>query len=173
MSDRVVIMNEGRIEQLDSPRGIYRSPATRFVAEFVGSNNILPGTVTTVGETVELETDTGRFQSIPGEGQHCTVGSPASLVVSADLIRLPTAPSGHPNEIECRFISEEFVGSVVTLLTETAAGDDFKIQISQLAKFNVNSCTVGHVGANLYNSSSLECMQTHIHITAPTSSRGK
>ena len=131
MSDRVVIMNEGRIEQLDSPRGIYRSPATRFVAEFVGSNNILPGTVTTVGETVELETDTGRFQCIPGEGQHCTVGSPASLVVSADLIRLTTAPSGQPNEIECRFISEEFVGSVVTLLTETAAGDDFKIQINQ------------------------------------------
>ena len=131
MSDRVVIMNEGRIEQLDSPRGIYRSPATRFVAEFVGSNNILPGTVTTVGETVELETDTGRFQCIPGEGQHCAAGSPASLVVSADLIRLTTEPSGQSNEIECRFISEEFVGSVVTLLTETAAGDDFKIQISQ------------------------------------------
>jgi len=43
MSDRVVIMSQGKVEQIDSPKGIYRSPATQFVAEFVGSNNILSG----------------------------------------------------------------------------------------------------------------------------------
>ena len=41
MSDRVVIMSQGRIEQLGSPKEIYRSPASRFVADFVGANNIL------------------------------------------------------------------------------------------------------------------------------------
>nr|WP_233255172.1 ABC transporter ATP-binding protein [Halopenitus persicus] len=45
VSDRVAVMNAGRIEQVDTPRRVYRKPATRFVAEFVGDNNVLAGTV--------------------------------------------------------------------------------------------------------------------------------
>ncbi|MDP3898634.1 MAG: ABC transporter ATP-binding protein, partial [Mesorhizobium sp.] len=42
MADRVAVFNEGRIMQIGSPEDIYRRPATRFVADFVGSSNILP-----------------------------------------------------------------------------------------------------------------------------------
>jgi len=41
MSDRVAVMNEGRFEQIDTPQGLYASPVSRFVAGFVGENNIL------------------------------------------------------------------------------------------------------------------------------------
>ena len=63
--------------------------------------------------------------------QNYSVGDRASIIISADLVRLTTEPTHTRNEIECRFISEEFVGSVVTLLTETLDGSDFKIQIQQ------------------------------------------
>jgi ABC-type nitrate/sulfonate/bicarbonate transport system ATPase subunit len=43
MSDRLVVMNAGRIEQLGSPRELYEYPATRFVANFIGTSNILTG----------------------------------------------------------------------------------------------------------------------------------
>jgi spermidine/putrescine transport system ATP-binding protein len=43
MSDRLVVMNTGRIEQLGSPRELYEHPATRFVANFIGTSNILTG----------------------------------------------------------------------------------------------------------------------------------
>ena len=43
MSDRVGVMNQGRLEQVGSPREVYESPATRFVAEFVGAANLLEG----------------------------------------------------------------------------------------------------------------------------------
>jgi putative spermidine/putrescine transport system ATP-binding protein len=46
MSDRVVVMNRGRIEQAAPPLEIYDRPATRFVAEFVGDSNVIAGTVT-------------------------------------------------------------------------------------------------------------------------------
>ena len=131
MSDRVAIMNQGRIEQTDSAKGIYRSPATRFVAEFVGANNILTGTVAATEENIEISTPAGRFQCASNKDQHHTVGRETSLVISADLVRLSTVPTGNINEIECRFISEEFVGSIVTVLTETPDGSDFKIQIQQ------------------------------------------
>ena len=43
MSDRVAVFNKGRIEQMDSPRNLYNRPATAFVAEFVGTANVLRG----------------------------------------------------------------------------------------------------------------------------------
>ncbi|MCG8293521.1 MULTISPECIES: ABC transporter ATP-binding protein [Pseudomonas] len=43
MSDRVAVFNRGRIEQVDSPRNLYMQPATTFVAEFVGTSNVLRG----------------------------------------------------------------------------------------------------------------------------------
>lgn len=43
MSDRVAVFNKGRIEQVDSPRNLYMRPATTFVAEFVGTSNVLRG----------------------------------------------------------------------------------------------------------------------------------
>ena len=43
MSDRVAVFNKGRIEQVDTPRNLYMRPATAFVAEFVGTSNVLRG----------------------------------------------------------------------------------------------------------------------------------
>jgi thiamine transport system ATP-binding protein len=48
VSDRVAVMNDGAVEQVGTPRTIYREPATRFVAEFVGDNNVFTGEVTAV-----------------------------------------------------------------------------------------------------------------------------
>ena len=43
MSDRVGVMNRGRLEQVGTPREVYETPTTRFVAEFVGAANLLEG----------------------------------------------------------------------------------------------------------------------------------
>ena len=45
ISDRVAVMHDGRVEQIGPPEEIYREPATRFVAEFIGDNNLLEGAV--------------------------------------------------------------------------------------------------------------------------------
>ena len=44
LSDRIVVMNAGRIEQISPPRELYTRPSSQFVARFIGSNTILPGT---------------------------------------------------------------------------------------------------------------------------------
>src|SRR5262249_27735332 len=48
MSDRIAVMNDGVIEHLGTPREIYEQPATKFVANFIGTSNILGGTVASV-----------------------------------------------------------------------------------------------------------------------------
>jgi spermidine/putrescine transport system ATP-binding protein len=54
MSDRLVVMNAGRIEQLGSPRELYEHPATRFVANFIGTSNVLTGRLERTGDTWAL-----------------------------------------------------------------------------------------------------------------------
>ena len=50
ISDRVAVMNDGAVEQVGTPQDVYRRPATRFVAEFVGDNNVFQGEVVSVRE---------------------------------------------------------------------------------------------------------------------------
>jgi spermidine/putrescine transport system ATP-binding protein len=57
MSDRLVVMNAGRIEQLGSPREVYERPRTRFVAGFIGTSNLISGMVRSLdGSTAVIET---------------------------------------------------------------------------------------------------------------------
>jgi spermidine/putrescine transport system ATP-binding protein len=56
MSDRLIVMNGGKIEQLGAPREVYERPRTRFVAGFIGTSNLLSGTVRSIeGTTAVLE----------------------------------------------------------------------------------------------------------------------
>ena len=132
MADRVVIMNEGRIAQIGSPRGVYRNPANRFVAEFVGTNNILTGRVSGgSAELVGIETDLGQFQAARPVRSSLEDGQPVTFVVSADLVQLSGADTALENRISCSLISEEFVGSMVTLLLETVEGVEIRVQTSR------------------------------------------
>ncbi len=61
ISDRVVVMNAGRVEQIDTPQGIYLRPASVFVARFLGLTNVLTGSVYQVDGATLVETEIGSF----------------------------------------------------------------------------------------------------------------
>ena len=131
MADRVVIMSQGKIAQIGAPRDIYRAPANRFVAEFVGRNNILAGTVRSVdGSSVSIETPIGTFSSSTDDIA-IAPGDAATFVVSADLVTLTKAEPDVANKAPCTLISEEFVGSFVTLFLEGSDGTEFKVEVQQ------------------------------------------
>ena len=128
MADRIAIMSQGRIVQTGQPREIYRVPANRFVAEFVGRNNILSG----ISRGDAIETALGIF---PAAGLPAA-GRPAALVVAADLVRIGRTPC--EGAIPCALISEEFVGAMVTLFLEAADGTELKVQVPERALGDLN-----------------------------------
>jgi spermidine/putrescine transport system ATP-binding protein len=79
MSDRIAVMNNGRIEQIGDPEEVYDRPATTFVAGFIGVSNLMPGTVRKTGRDGEVELDSGVKVSTdvdgfnPGERCHAVV----------------------------------------------------------------------------------------------------
>ena len=132
MADRVVIMNEGTVLQVGSPQSVYRNPASRFVAEFVGTNNIISGTARSVkSNVVQLESNISTFKVSPSADQQIVEGSEYSFVISADQVSLSSEAETLENCIPCSLISEEFVGSVVTLFFEDESGTQFRVQKQQ------------------------------------------
>ena len=132
MADRVVIMSHGHIAQIGMPKDIYRAPQNRFVAEFVGRNNIISGRVNSItGKMVTIDADLGQFKVQLGAGQKPAAGDSASFVIAADLVHLTAGKPKAVNSIECSLISEEFIGSVVTLFLETPDGSEFKVQVQE------------------------------------------
>ncbi len=70
MSDRIVVMRAGQIEQIGTPRQIYRHPKNRFVAEFIGETNLFPVTVDRIEGTEALaRTADGVEMRLPAEGR--------------------------------------------------------------------------------------------------------
>ncbi|MFA1609796.1 ABC transporter ATP-binding protein [Halobellus rubicundus] len=65
ISDRVAVMNDGEVAQVGTPRDVYRRPATRFVANFVGDNNVFEGTVVDVD--IDIGTDVRGVEGIDTE----------------------------------------------------------------------------------------------------------
>jgi iron(III) transport system ATP-binding protein len=88
LSDRIVVMNGGRVEQFDTPDTIYRRPRTRFVADFIGRANFVPGEVVAQADgeraDVRILGRVARIATAPG----VTAGSSTTVVLRPESIRL-------------------------------------------------------------------------------------
>jgi spermidine/putrescine transport system ATP-binding protein len=102
MSDRIAVMNAGVIEQLAPPRDIYEHPKTKFVAGFIGTSNLLSGTVTSVtGTDAVIEFGEGERVIVPGaagvNGANAAPGDELEITVRPEKMTLATendAPAG-------------------------------------------------------------------------------
>ena len=90
MSDRIAVMNEGRVQQVADPATLYELPKNRFVADFIGQTNVFSGTVEAVnGDRVTLRTHAGRrVEAVALEGDTVEVGSEAHAAVRPEKVRL-------------------------------------------------------------------------------------
>lgn len=145
MADRVAIMAQGEVAQSGKPRDIYRAPANRFVAEFVGRNNIVTGKVdqSTDGK-LQIKTSIGQFPLRADMAASPAIGSDVAFVIAADLVQISRARPDSEQAVACSLISEEFIGSVVTLFLETDDGTEFKVQLQERELLSLEP-TVGDV----------------------------
>jgi spermidine/putrescine transport system ATP-binding protein len=97
MSDRIAVMNHGRVEQVGTPEDVYDRPANLFVADFIGSSNILHGTaLELLGVTVLVRLDAGGVAHAARRGA-VSVGQRVAVTVRPDDMRL-LPDDAHPRE---------------------------------------------------------------------------
>jgi iron(III) transport system ATP-binding protein len=119
ISDRVIVMNGGRIEQIGTPTDIYDRPRNRFVADFVGSANLISGKVrpgSAADGTAIFETAEGLSLQISTNGG--LRGDEDTAALRASYIHLGAADAGAPNatrgRIQRRLFHGDFIEYVVT-----------------------------------------------------------
>jgi len=93
LSDQIVVMSNGRVEQIGAPEEVYTTPASEFVARFLGASNILEAECFGVdADTVALESPAfGKLVLPKARGPHVTGPGPAKLVIRAEKLQLQDA----------------------------------------------------------------------------------
>jgi putative spermidine/putrescine transport system ATP-binding protein len=107
LSDRVVLLREGQVEQIGKPEDIYSAPATQFAADFLGASNMLPGSVT--GKSLTLA---GASAALPppgsGAGQE---GAGVVMVRQEDIVVNPPNESAFDTCVPVEITARAFRGS--------------------------------------------------------------
>jgi spermidine/putrescine transport system ATP-binding protein len=124
MSDRIAVMSNGLVEQVDSPENVYERPRTTFVAGFIGVSNLMPGSVISVGEgrgRIQLESgpelETRVDGIAPGARCHAVV-RPEKLIIRHT--REP-AESGLPS-VEGMVESSVYLGTATQIVVRLPSG---------------------------------------------------
>jgi iron(III) transport system ATP-binding protein len=99
LSDRIVIMNQGKIEQIGTPDEIYRRPASRFVADFIGRANFQETRVESSTNNVVTVTLLGKTMTIPVAGNPKS-GDSLVAVLRPEALKLRSDPTLQPAQVE-------------------------------------------------------------------------
>jgi spermidine/putrescine ABC transporter ATP-binding subunit len=146
MSDQVAVMRDGRLLQMDEPISLYRFPANRFIADFVGSTNLITCTVDErPGRSVLVSAGGSQFPAPPVAG--LAAGDTVHVAIRPEAIRLGTQEQ---LDVTFRATVEKatFVGSVIDitceldtreqLIAQVAAGRGQKLQLGETVQIGWN-----------------------------------
>ena len=131
LSDRIVVMNAGRVEQISPPRELYTRPSSLFVARFIGANTLISGTArATVGGQIQVDSAFGPLVALQ-HGAAVQPGAAVSIVLPAEAMNvLPgtmseaEARAAHgANVIPCQINRLQLVGHIMQIALTFPNGD--------------------------------------------------
>ena len=139
LSDQIVVMSHGRIDQVATPEELFDTPASQFVAKFMGDNNIFTGKVTSsvTDSSLDLiQLEVAGIGSIFCRGHAVAVGTEAACSIRPDLMsiapynRIPAKSTLSANEVSARITAVEMTGYVtrVSLMIE-ATGQELLYKV--------------------------------------------
>ena len=155
MSDRIAVFHEGRVQQLADPQTLYNQPANRFVAEFIGENNILPCRITALAGAMAQVTVPGGASLTAVARGGLAAGQDALLSIRPEQFRIAAtdeAPSR--NRLSGRVEEVFFLGDHIRLSVRIA-GDH-----AVLARIPAPEARAFHVGETV----DLSCAATDTHL---------
>jgi len=127
LSDRVAVMRDGHVLQVGPPKELYERPRTRFVADFVGTNNLVPGDVQGGGGRGDLVVSTalGSLRAVASGA----VSGRCVLAVRPENVALGAPAAGEGNRVDGRVSLVSYLGNTLRYDVQTASGLVLKADI--------------------------------------------
>jgi spermidine/putrescine transport system ATP-binding protein len=133
MSDRLAVMNGGRVEQIGAPQEVYEDPETLFVADFLGVSNLMDATGRGLVDG-RCRVDIGRFELEAGAGPSDVTG-PVKVVIRPERIELePHEADAGPNRLPGMVERVVYVGSAVQVLVRVATGETLQVLVTNTGR---------------------------------------
>jgi len=129
MSNRVAVFDDGVVQQLAPPDELYEQPTNAFVADFIGDNNCIQGTVTSAnGDTCQVKADDGseitaKQVNIAGEGKRTTMS------LRPERIEVNPEPGKCQNNFDAKALELIYLGDHIRTRMQTCGRDDFIVKI--------------------------------------------
>lgn len=140
MSDRIAVMNGGRIEQVGTGDEVYSAPTTAFAASFVGETNRIDGRIISVnGDLAEIDTALGRFLARNPSG--LGTGDNAMLFVRPEAVRLGHAENG----LSARLMRRDLEGAFLNLFFD-AQGTEMAMHVTNDGQVAIPADGVAEIG---------------------------
>ena len=129
MSDRIVLLNEGRIEQMGTPDELYFRPRSLFAAEFLGDSNILAGKVEGTGPTASVETEAGHKIACQPSSS-ATVGEAVKVMVRPENVSMLAdgEASDLANQLPAEAVDTISFGGVIKCYARLGDGTTMVVQ---------------------------------------------
>ena len=137
MSDRVAIINSGRIEQLATPRELYDAPASAFVGDFIGEINLFDAKVEdTQSDVCTLSTGFGSLKGTPAPGASLSRGQPVRVGIRPERFAVAVAQDGGdmPNAWLANIRQSIFNGDNVAIYATTPDGQELRATVPPNAR---------------------------------------
>ncbi|HWO95782.1 MAG TPA: ABC transporter ATP-binding protein [Bacillus sp. (in: firmicutes)] len=155
MSDRICVMKEGRVVQVDTPDELYRRPANHFVAEFIGEINLLEGTVNEVSNdriSIKLNEETVSLVELNEKTNNSgLVGSAVSLAVRPEDIRISEESGTFDTEFNVTVTDVIYVGESLKVKASSPFNKELTIKVPSYSSHKVKENTILTVGWNYNN----------------------
>lgn len=129
LSDRVAVMGEGRILQMDSPRQIYERPKSREVADFIGQMNLLSGVIESVGDKVTVKTPTLGDVCVENNDQDVAVGDAVTLAIRPENLKLRSASA--PGAVRVTLAASAFWGHTTYYRVVVTGAEGESLDVAQ------------------------------------------
>ncbi len=130
LSDRIAVFNQGKVLQVGPPKALYERPASRFVADFIGTNNMIEGTVRSVEAGVgwlRAETALGDLLALPDE--RFQLGDRCVLCIRPENAGVNGHAEGECNLLKGKITFASYLGNTLRYDVEMGAGITFKVDI--------------------------------------------
>jgi spermidine/putrescine ABC transporter ATP-binding subunit len=130
LSDRIAVFNQGKVQQVGAPKALYERPANRFVADFIGINNLIDGTVL----AVDAQLRRLRVQTVLGElatlsEQNLRAGEPCIVAIRPENMVLDGEPAADRNRLPGRISFAAYLGNTLRYDVDLGQGVTFKVDI--------------------------------------------
>jgi putative spermidine/putrescine transport system ATP-binding protein len=140
LADLVVVMERGKIKQAGPAREVYASPHDRYVAEFLGGQNVLTGKVEKVnGATFMLSQSAHGSIEVPLISKPPSIGDSVDIAVRRDDVQLirpdKVLPPNHAAALPSRVLAVEYQGSFVKVMLDAVPGDEFIAYVPERTYF--------------------------------------